>query len=336
MVMIGRSDIAALKATMPAVLRCYGITDLNRNFSSLWREDRDPSCKFYSDTNLVTDFGEGVTLDVFGLVGKVEGIAGFADQVRAVSQIVGQDLDESADYTPKAKSERQLFELPAKSGFKVDVLETIQNRFFDLYDKPEGKYALDYLYGRGFEDADIVRCGLGYVDKPSSLNKCYTLRERVAVNGYVCIPYPVDKGFSQVRYCMLRTVPAEQSPEHKEIRPTGVKSPLFREYLLSEGLPVLYVVEGLLDCLAFDKMTGRPVMALGGTGLYKRLGQALHHAPVELRPRKVVIAMDDDEPGAKCAKSIARDLERIGVKYSLMHWPDGCKDACDVLASKVA
>ena len=335
--MISQDSIATLKAAMPDVLRHYGVTSLGRNFSSLWREDPDPSCKFYADTNLVTDFGEGITLDVFGLVGKVEGVSGFADQVRVVSQIVGHDLDECADYAPEAKVERPPFEPPVKTWFKVDVLETIQDRFFDLYE-PEGKPALDYLYGRGFDDSDIVRCGLGYVAKPSALNKVYTLRERVKVNGYVCIPYPHDKEFSQVRYCMLRAVPAEQPPEHKEIRPTGVKSPLFREYLLAEGLPVVYLVEGLLDAIALEHVSTRPVsvVALGGTGLKKRVGQVLYYTPAELRPRKVVVAMDAAKAGDEAAKTIAADLKKIGVPHSLMGWPDGCKDACDVLASKGA
>jgi len=335
--LISAESIATLKAAMPDVLHHYGVRSLGRNFSSLWREDRDPSCKFYPDTNLVTDFGEGVTIDVFGLVGKVEGISGFADQARVVSGIVGHDLDEQADYTPKAKVERPPFEPPVKAGFSFDVLGGVGDRFFDLYE-PDGRPALDYLYGRGFDDADIARCGLGYEPASITLADCFTMKEKVKVEGYVSIPFPLDAAFSRVHYCMMRAVPADQPPEHKEIRPTGVKSPLFREYLLAEGMPIVYLVEGLLDAIALEHVSKRPiaVIALGGTGLKNRVGQVLYYTPPELRPRKVVIAMDNDGAGDDAAKAIAADLKKIGVTYSFLNWPDGCKDACDVLASRGA
>ena len=127
---------------------------------------------------------------------------------------------------------------------------------------------------------------------------------------------------------------ADEPPEHKEVRPTGVKSPLFREYMLSEGLPVVYLVEGLLDAIALEHVSKRPVavMALGGTGLKKRVGQVLYYTPAELRPRKVVVAMDNDKAGKDAEKTIVADLKSIGIAHKVLPWPDGCKDACDVLA----
>ena len=326
---------------MPDVLHHYGVTNLGRNFSSLWREDRDPSCMYYADTNLVTDFGEGVTVDVFGLVGKVEGVSGFADQVRVVSQIVGHDLDESADYTPKAKPERPPFEPPEKAGWPDMPL--LDFAWLMGAGCLESDVAKNYLHGRGFCNYDIFENVLGYVPnkdvfKNDDGKPLFTLYEPNAPRGYVVIPFATDETFCRVHYAMLRAIPGDKQPEHKELRPTGYKSPLFREYLLSEGLPVVYLVEGLLDAIALERVSNRPVsvVALGGTGLKRRVGQVLYYTPAELRPRKVVIAMDKDEAGDKAAKTIAADLKKIGVPYSLMPWPDGCKDACDVLASKGA
>lgn len=333
--MIAQSDIDVLKAAMPDVLRYYGVTNLGRNFSSLWREDRDPSCRFYADTNLVTDYGEGVTVDVFGLVGKVEGVPGFADQVRVVSQIVGHVLDESAvAYEPANKIERPPFEPPARAGWPDEPMAMYAHLMGDgcLSSEP----AKSYLHGRGFCNHDIYENVLGYVPSGECIvrddgTKLFTLYEPNTPRGYIVIPFPLDSTFCRVHYAMLRAIPGDKPPEHKELRPTGYSSPLYREYMLSEGLPVLYIVEGLLDCLAFEKLTARPVMALGGAGLKRRVGQVLYYTPAELRPKKIVLALDADEAGRKASAKIARDLDYIGIPHGVFPMPGGCKDPNDIL-----
>ena len=163
----------------------------------------------------------------------------------------------------------------------------------------------------------------------------FNMPEPNTPKGYIVIPFPTDGTFCTVHYAMLRAIPGDKPPENKELRPKRYKSPLFREYLLSEGLPALYVTEGLLDAFSLEKMIGRPVMALGGTSMCRRVGRVLYYTVPELRPQKIVLALDADEPGRNAAAKIAADLDRIGIPHADMPMPDGCKDPNDMLMKLV-
>lgn len=326
--MISETSLEAMRCRMPDILGHYGIYGLTRNFSSPWREDSSPSCAYYADSNLVHDFGEGSTVDVFGLVGRTEGISDFPGQAREVARILGCSMDESALPAPKPKRPR--FDPPIEAGLGYDAMETAQAAFFDLYE-PEGAPAREYLHSRGFDDADAVRYGLGFARTPRAMGKAFTAYEPNAPLGYLSLPFPSDASFSRVHYMMLRAVPGARPPERKEIRPTGCRSPLFHEHMLSASLPVLYIAEGILDAMAMEKMLSRPCVGLGGASMARRAGRVLAAARAEQRPGKVILAPDADEAGRKAAEAIEADLVALGIPCSVLDMPEGCKDPADVL-----
>lgn len=337
--MIPQGGKEGLKALMPRVLEYYGVTNLSGNFSSPWREDRDPSCRYYPDTHLVTDFGGG-TVDVFGLVGKVEGLERFSDQVRRVEEITGASAG-SVDPAP-ARARRPRFEMPERAGLGEDLLGACAAAHMRLM-ADEGAPGRAYLDRRGFGrddraglgSRDALRYGLGFASSPHEISPAFRVREPDAL-GFLVIPYFEGPGEKAVHYAMLRTITREGAePRSKEWRPKGARSPLFREWMAGAALDAVYLVEGLLDCLALEKMIARPVMALGGTSGTKRFGRVLYATPLERRPRRVVIAMDADDAGRRAADAIAADLDALGVPHSSMGWPAGCKDACDALEAEV-
>ena len=115
---------------------------------------------------------------------------------------------------------------------------------------------------------------------------------------------------------------------NKEWRPRGLASPLWREWLLSSGEDVVCVTEGLIDAMALEWLVGAPTVALGGVGCATRLTAVLAAVLAPMRPRRVVVAMDEDEAGRAARERILRDLRGLGVPCSAMEpYPGGAKDA---------
>jgi DNA primase len=113
-----------------------------------------------------------------------------------------------------------------------------------------------------------------------------------------------------------------------------VASPLWREWLLSCGAEEVHVVEGLIDAMALAKATGAATVALGGTAGARRMAQVVHAAPPALRPRRVVVCMDEDEAGRRARDAICADLDALGVPHAaLPPYPGGAKDADEWLVA---
>ena len=191
--------------------------------------------------------------------------------------------------------------------------------------------ALEYLHGRGFDDPKLYRNRFGFVEHQQQVSQAFTCYEPNAPHGFIVMPFPADEHFSEVQYAMLRPVPGEVPPIRKEMRPTGLKSPLYREWLLSHKCKVLYVTEGLLDCLALELLIHKPCIGLGGTGGANRMAALLYYIKPELRPQKIVLALDANEAGRKAAEKLADDLDCIGIPHSNLQMPKGCNDPNDVL-----
>ena len=135
---------------------------------------------------------------------------------------------------------------------------------------------------------------MGFARDPRAVMPQFGVYEPEAL-GFVVIPF-WNASFTEARYCMARTV-SRGEIRNKEWRPKGVPTPLYNEWMLTASLPVVYVTEGLIDAMALAKVTGKHVMALGGVANASRLASVLYHARPELRPRKVMVCMDEDAEG---------------------------------------
>ena len=333
--LLDQGDIDTLKTRMPEVLAYYGIDDPTRSFSSPWRKDANPSAHYYPDDNTVHDFGDGVTVDVFGLVDKMEHIDCFPDQVRRVAEIVGYDLNSGLAMPTERKlvAPKPKFPVPQVAGFGVRPLMDYLGPMCTLL---ESEIGLAYIRSRGFDENKVKGSVLGYVDDPKAVSPDFTLYEPNEVNGYIVIPFPMDETYCTMYYAMVRAIPVEggKPPKHKEIRPTGYRSPLYKEHLVTDGCKVLFVTEGLLDCMSLETLIRMPCIGLGGIGGAGRLASLLYYAKPEQRPETVVLALDADEAGQKTANKLMADIESMGIKCSIMPMPAGCKDPNDILMMK--
>lgn len=149
--------------------------------------------------------------------------------------------------------------------------------------------------------------------------------------GFITIPF-WNADFSSANYCMVRTVCKPGDARNKEWRPRGLASPLWREWLLPASAKQVYVTEGLIEAMALAKITGGDVMALGGVANARRFSQVLYATPPELRPKKVTVAMDEDDEGRKTRDRICHDLDLLHVRHAVMPpYPGGAKDADEYL-----
>lgn len=331
--MVSERDVEELRAAMPELLaaRC-GVTDLRRSFRcpSPSHDDRTPSAHYYADKQTVHCFGCDRTWDVFSLVGELDGIREFPEQARAVADAVGYRLEEDDGAPARRRPARKprpkppLFDAPREAGGS-DCYEAVGRAFGDLY-APGNEVGRRYLRWRGLDDEDAARFALGFTRDPRQVMPEFRVWEPEAL-GFVTIPFFDDAGCGSAHYCMCRTI-SRGEVRNKEWRPRGVATPLWREWLLSSSAPVLYVAEGLIDAMALSKLVGGEVMALGGTSNAKRLGQVLNAVPAGLRPRRVVVCMDEDGEGRRAAGRIAHDLDLLLVPHAAMPpYPGGAKDA---------
>lgn len=330
--MIPQSDLDRIREAFPEILQHYGI-DPRRNFS-IRQDDKDPSCSYSSEYGIVKDFG-GENYNVFQFVGAMEGLTDFKEQAARAAEIIGLQIESGAapaqaSYRPKAKRPR--FEPPASAGFEPWPIEELEPARAALF-KNEAAYT--YLLSRGFDRRKILANRFGWVPnrkviKNDDGSQMFTMYEPNAERGFIVIPF-MNREATTANYMMLRTVPGRKPPENKELRPTGCKSPLYREWLLSVGYKVLYIAEGLLDTLALEMLIGRPCLGLGGTALWRRVGQVLNATPEKLRPRRIVLALDSDAPGREASAKIAADLDYLGIPHANFDMPEGCKDPCDAL-----
>ena len=332
--LINERDIENLREMMPDFLEArFGITDLRRSFLCPFpdHDDRNPSCKYYPDSNTIFCHGCRKGGDVFKVKGIVDGIDGFPDQIRGVAEDVGYRLSDS-DAPPKPRKKRKkrpLFDEPREAG-GGDCYEACGNAFASIY-LPENVEGRRYLFRRGLDDQDISRWGLGFTRAPKEIMPEFRVSEKEAI-GYITIPF-WNAGFTEARYCMLRTV-SKSEVRNKEWRPAGITSPLWNEWMLTASLDVVMVAEGPIDAIALHKLTkgDKNCMALGGVAGAKRLCQILYHADPRTRPGVLVVCMDQDKAGKDTRDKLSADLCKIGVPHICVPaYPGGAKDPDDWL-----
>ena len=123
-----------------------------------------------------------------------------------------------------------------------------------------------------------------------------------------------------------------RKPEPKEWRSTqGVTRALYNEDCLRSGSSPVVITEGEMDALAciqsgYERSVSLPDGWNSDGGKRDVLVQSetlLRAAPF------VIVAGDNDEAGASLPKAVANIL--LGHDVRFVTWPDGCKDASDVL-----
>lgn len=123
-----------------------------------------------------------------------------------------------------------------------------------------------------------------------------------------------------------------RSAERKDWRSSkGVSRGLFNEDALSQGDGPIVITEGEIDCLSVMQAGyTRAVSLPDGWTADGEKRECLVEAEARLRECPfVIVAGDNDEAGQSLPKAVANIL--LGHDVRFVTWPDGCKDANDVL-----
>lgn len=120
--------------------------------------------------------------------------------------------------------------------------------------------------------------------------------------------------------------------DRKDFRSTqDVTRGLYNEDALSDGDGPIVITEGEIDCLSVIQAGYmRAVSIPDGWTVDGGKRDVLIQAENALRQSPwVIVAGDNDEAGASLPKTVANILSGHEVRYAV--WPEGCKDANDVL-----
>ena len=298
-----------------------------------FHNEKTPS--FYVDENkgMFYCFGCKAGGDVFKFVQMIEGVD-FREALERLAQEAGVELPERG---------------PARKPTR-DLIEVNQMALAYFREHLEGP-ALDYLHGRGLEDATIERYALGFAPKrwdgllrhlqrqgvsPELALRAGVLAEKDGrfydrLRGRVV--FPIRDPMGRVVAFTGRALSDEDTPKYLNTPETDV----FKKNRLLYGYPEArkslrerkraIVVEGLFDVLALAQMGWTETVAVLGSALSPDQARLLERAEVE----RLYLAFDADEAGRKATLAgLDVSVARRFLTYAVL-LPEG-RDPGDLLA----
>ena len=313
------------------------LTARGRNHVGLcpFHDDHDPSFNVSQEKQIYKCFVCGAGGNVYTFVREIEGIS-FVEAVRKVADLGGMPLPEP-DRRMQAKE--QAFDPLYQS---MDLARKYFNHL--LTHKPEGKVALDYLKGRGVDDATIEQFSLGYAPNawdrylraatqrgfnPQILEKAGMVLARNNGNGYYDrfrhrVLFPIRAHTGRVVAFSARALASDEQAKYIN----SPESPIYHKSAILHGLyegrdalrkaKRALIVEGQMDHLSLFQFGIENVVATSGTALTiqqaKLLKRYVEHA---------VLIFDGDRAGMSAAVRGIAPLIESGVDVRVVSLPEG-------------
>ena len=264
-------------------------------------------------------------------------------------------LIENLDYMESVKllAERSGIQIPEDSGYDNSMQE-LKNRIYEINREtarfyysylmsPGGKWALDYLKGRGLTEATIKRFGLGAApDSWDSLlkylkSKGFSLADMVQANVISQsnrgtyfdrfrnrIMFPI---FNLRGNCIAfsgRVRPGDDKAQGKYVNTQD--TPVYKKsqhlfalnFAKADCAERVILVEGNMDVISLHQA--------GFTNAVAALGTAFGEEQVKLLSRytkEIVVTLDADEAGQKAVRRTIETLKDSGIRIRVLVIPDG-------------
>ena len=297
-----------------------------------FHSEKTPSFTVYPENGSFYCFGCGVGGDVFTFTGLIENL----DYIEAV----------------KLLAERSGVTLP-QDGYD-DSMQRLKNRIYDINRdtarffhsylmSPDGKWALDYLTGRGLTLKTIRHFGLGAA--PDSWNmlikhlrgKGYSESDMIAANvvGKSQRDTLYDRFRKRVMFPIInirgniiafsgRAMPGEDKQGGKYVNTSD--TPVYKKSANLFGMNFaknscsesIILVEGNMDVISLHQA--------GFTNTVAPLGTAFTSEQVNLLARytkEIVLTLDADAAGQKAIRRASELLAGSGLKVRVVSIPDG-------------
>ncbi len=297
-----------------------------------FHNEKTPSFTLYPENGSFYCFGCGVGGDVFSFVGLMENL----DYIESV----------------KLLAERSGVALP-QDGYD-DSMQQLRNRIYEInretaqfYHKhlmsPEGKWALDYLLGRGLSLATIRHFGLGAApDSWSALTdhlhaKGFSFSDMMQANvvgkgskgGYYDrfrrrVMFPIINIRGKVIAFSGRAMPDDPKATGKYVNTSD--TPVYKK---SENLFAMnfakthceeriILVEGNMDVISLHQAGFENAVAALGTAFTPEQAKILTRYTKE-----IILMLDADAAGQKAMRRAGEILKNTGLKVRVVLIPDG-------------
>lgn len=255
--------------------------------------------------------------DIFDLIGAVEKIEDYNEQLKRAGEIFRIDIDHyHAPGNQKQAKSKQNTQSNIHNNTNTTTQDKEEPDYTDFYSQAH-KAIGETPYHRGLTMETIDRFNLGYVPNwrhPKA-------HPSVPTSPRLIIPT------SKHSY-LARDTRSEIPPEQVQYAKSKVgKVRIFNSSVLYEATKPIFVVEGEIDALSIIDVGGEAI-ALGSTANQRALLTALESR----KPAQpLIIAMDNDDAGSKANKELAEGLEQIKIPFYRIDITQQHKDANEAL-----
>jgi DNA primase/DNA-binding transcriptional ArsR family regulator len=322
-----------------------------------FHQEKTASFNVSSAKGLYHCFGCGASGDVIGFVTKHDKMS-FGKALEALARRAGLELGRlmqepprvqrrtpiealtpprNGKPTPKATAEGAPLHGAPLSPKTGEVLSRVVEHYHRSFCEREDAQA--YLIARGITDTDLVQAlRIGYAD--GSLLKLIPkegeLREQLVALGVI-----TSEGRELLGGCIVVPIPDPQSGQWTSLYGRGLKAPRhcylpgplrgivnFQAARTSEEV---VLAESIFDALSFHQAGIGIAIPIYGTN-----GFTTDHLDLLKRERvkRVILALDNDEPGRKATDALKGKLEAAGLTVRAVAFPAGIKDANELLVSR--
>jgi DNA primase len=351
------NDLVAVVAERGVALQKKGRQLLG---SCPFHEEKTASFNVSSTKGLFHCFGCGVSGDVIGFVTKHDKVS-FGVALETLARRAGLDLATLMEERPRIQQKTPLAALTASLNARHATTQpkataegaplqgapprpgaaTLLPQVIEHYHRSfcEREDAQAYLEKRGITDADLWRAHrIGYADGSllKTIPKSGEVRDELLALGII-----TSEGRELLGGCIVVPIPDPATGQWTNLYGRGLRT-LRHCYLPGPLRGVLnfqaartsdevVLTESIFDALSFHQAGISIAIPIYGTN-----GFTSDHLDLLKREqmKRVTLALDSDEAGRRATDALKGKLEAVGITVRVARFPEGTKDANELLVSR--
>ena len=297
-----------------------------------FHNEKTPSFTVYPENGSFYCFGCGVGGDVFSFVRQIENLD-YIDAVKLLAERSGVALPQDGYDDSMQKLKNTVYDINREAA-----------RFYHTYlMSSEGKWALDYLTGRGLAISTIKHFGLGAAPDSwdSLINHLkglgYSIPDMLQANVIAKsqrgtyydrfrkrVMFPIINIRGKVIGFSGRAMPGEDKAGGKYVNTSD--TPVYKKSENLFGMNFaknhcderVVLVEGNMDVISLHQAGFENAVAALGTSFTDEQAKLLSRYTKE-----IILLMDSDAAGQKAAKRAGEILQNTGLEVRVLLLPDG-------------